>query len=377
MSTPAEKVHITPELAFSSGLDVFRGRPSLIALKVLTGLCSSAVGASTLMMFFTVGFVALFKPVSFTLSLAIAFAGVLATSQALQAAFDAIAWSTIWGHAQNTLQGPTQRSLTRLVDDHFLNTFVLRLMVAMTNIFLLITWALVGGFITIAMLQMSVGTPVWAAALFGGMALSLLAIFVVLVRFTVEITAPAMFLERRSLGDALVQSARFVLEHPVALYRVFVQAASALIPPLIVYYLAIFLQNLAMQAPIFGPLALFARLAGEVLLLIGFAGFAMLTHYGFFMFWWGKKGGELPQKAPSIFDRTWKKSPRTKVSARDLLPRSYNNVVPVSTLVELKPEPWKEDDEPALVAAEVPKAYDFQALLKDGSDEGEPPKNDD
>lgn len=371
MSTSSEKPHISPELAFTSGLDVLRGRPSLLVLKVLTGLCSSAVGATTLIMFLTVGMVALFKPIAFTPSLIVAFAGLLATSQALQAAFDSVAWSTIWGHVRSTLVGANRSSLARLVDDHFVEALQLRLFVGITNVFLILTWGLVGGFIIVAMLRMSVGVPVWGGAVFGGLALSLLAIFVILVRFTAEITAPAMVLEGRVLGDALVESARFVVQHPVSLYRVFIQAASALIPPLVVYYLAIFLQNAAMHSPALGPIAMFVRLAGEVLMLFGFAGFAVLTHYGFFMFWWGKKGGDLPEKSPSMFDRTWTKSPRTKVRLTDLLPKSYNNVVAISSLLERTPEPWTGPEDVSEEHQEAPKPYDFQSLLKNPSEKDE------
>jgi len=169
---------------------------------------------------------------------------------------------------------------------------------------------------------------IWAAAL------TLYVALAVLIRFTASVAAAGMFIEGRSWPDAWLCAAETVVQNPVAFYRIFVLSAYALIPPLIFYYIVIFFFNFTVGTAL-APLGEVARLLGELLMMVGFAGFLVLTQLGFFNAYATSRSlAELPTPAPKAFGLSMANKPPT---LSELLPTTSPYKVNVDTLPGIEP----------------------------------------
>ncbi len=175
---------------------------------------------------------------------------------------------------------------------------------------------------------------IFASAAIWGAALTLYVALAVLIRFTASVAAAGMFIEGRSWPDAWLCAAETVVQNPVAFYRIFVLSAYALIPPLIFYYIVIFFYNFTVGTAL-APLGEVARLLGELFMMIGFAGFLVLTQMGFFNAYATSRSlPELPPPAPKAFGRSMAHKPPT---LSELLPATSPYKVNVDTLPGIQP----------------------------------------
>jgi len=364
---------LTPEAAFYRALKMLRTRPGTLILKAGTSLFSSFSAILTAVFVLLVVLFWFLKPEAFGLPLIIGIAGIVTVIQGLSAGVDAVAWSAIWGQGRSMTRGEPI-TYEGCLGRYFVKAVGLRLFVYMTNVFLVITWVLVSVATWIACQQLSLLFSVWVGALFGGLVLTLLAVFIGLARLSVEMTTVVSISDDLGLGEALVQCTNFVVNNLIAVYRVLVQAVSALLIPLVFYYLAIFVQNLAVHSPALSPLAVSIRFLAEVFMMVGFAGFAILTHFGFLNLWWSSEHSE-PAKLPDGQIELMIKRRQIVVSLDDLLPKSTPNIVKLDELFLKEPPPLAPEDadpEEEMVPGDPPQRFDLKAVLKPESHDSDP-----
>lgn len=220
-------------------------------------------------------------------------------------------------------------------------------------------------------LQLWFGESIVLSAATWASLLTLLACSAVLVRLTAEFVAASLFIDGIGLGEAISRAAEAVVAHPIHLYRLFVLAAGILIAPLFGYWLAILLQNFAVNVPALSTAAMLVRMGAEMLLLAGFAAFIVMLQASFFTYyaWWN---GTLD---PALLAE----NPVARGEVPDLealLPKKYDVIVDVDDLLG----PWDSDDvlppsdpaEQQQVAQVVEGPFDLGAILTgDEADEEE------
>lgn len=173
-----------------------------------------------------------------------------------------------------------------------------------------------------------VSAAIWGASM------TLYVALAVLLRFTASVAAAGMFIEGRSWPDAWLSAAETVVQNPIAFYRIFVLSAYALIPPLVLYYIAIFFYNFTAGTAL-APVAEMARLLGELLMMIGFAAFLLLTQIGFFNAYATSRSlGELPKAPAKVFGNSM--ANKRPPSLAELLPATTPFKINVDSLVGIE-----------------------------------------
>lgn len=334
---------IDPKACSRAALNTVRTHPSLLFWRVLGEFMSSVVRAGTALL------LGLFMTVIVVISLRtgpglstalkvflhpdfiFGVVGLGFTAWLFGFALDAYTWGGVW---KSTARVMSREKLSFFQDasESFPQALWQRAMILLHDLGIV---ALFGTTVmaTIALTSwldsnIFVSAAIWAAAL------TLYVSLAVLIRFTASVAAAGMFIEGRSWPDAWLSAAETVVQNPVAFYRIFVLSAYALIPPLIFYYIVIFFYNFTVGTPL-APLGEVARLLGELLMMVGFAGFLVLTQMGFFNAYATSRSlAELPPPTPKAFGLSMAHKPPT---LSELLPASSPYKVNVDTLPGIEP----------------------------------------
>lgn len=204
--------------------------------------------------------------------------------------------------------------------------------------------------------------PVLAPSVMWAVVLTVLTSSIALVRLSAELVAAAVYLDGVGLGEALLRAGQRVVSHPIYVYRLFVVAASVLIPPLLCAWAAALLQNFFVGSPQADTLGMLLRVGAEVAILLGFALFSVMLHATFFVYYQWERGGPVELDPAPVRPR------RTMISLSELVPREYPYVVDVEELLG----PWSDDDvlptTPSTAAMAPRGAYDLGAILREGKD---------
>ncbi len=116
--------------------------------------------------------------------------------------------------------------------------------------------------------------------------IALYMVLTLIVRLTIELIAAPLFLDERSLSDAILHAADFVLEHPIELYRLFVSMLYITLIPMGVYFLLLMTQNaILMIAPPLAMLGLAIRIFADLFLFISLAAIAVIFYTAVFAFY--------------------------------------------------------------------------------------------
>jgi len=330
---------IDPKACSRAALHTVRSNPSLLFWRVLGEVVSSVVRAGTVLLLgllMTLVVVVsvrtgpgLSAALKFLLRPDVVFAafGLGFTAWLFGFTLDAYTWGGVWrstarfmSHEKLRFFGDAsesfpralwQRGMTLLHDLGIVALFGITVMATVS----LTSWLDAG---------LLASAAVWGASL------TLYVSLAVLIRFTASVAAAGMFIENRSWPDAWLSAAETVVQNPVAFYRIFVLSAYALIPPLVLYYLAIFFYNFTVGT-VLAPIGEMVRLLAELLMMIGFAAFLLLTQIGFFnAYATARSLGELPKSTPKAFGLSM--ATKRPPSLTELLPTSTPYKVNVDTL---------------------------------------------
>jgi hypothetical protein len=334
---------IDPKACSRAALNTVRSHPSLLFWRVLGEFMSSVVRAGTALLlglFMTVVVVVslrtgpgLSTALKFFLRPDFVFGalGLGFTAWLFGFALDAYTWGGVWKSTARVMSRERLRFFSD-ASESFPRALWQRAMILLHDLGIV---ALFGTTVmaTIALTSW-LDSNLFASAAIWGAALTLYVALAVLIRFTASVAAAGMFIEGRSWPDAWLSAAETVVQNPVAFYRIFVLSAYALIPPLIFYYIVIFFYNFTVGTAL-APLGEVARLFGELLMMIGFAGFLVLTQMGFFNAYATSQSlAELPAPAPKVFGLSMANKPPT---LSELLPAASPYKVNVDTLPGIEP----------------------------------------
>jgi hypothetical protein len=116
----------------------------------------------------------------------------------------------------------------------------------------------------------------------------------VLFRLTLAATCAPLFLEGRSLAEAIVIAASFVLEHTLQLYRLFIVMLGCTLIPLGLYWFVLMLQNLAIWFDLLVSAAGLLRLVADFVLLASISALSVLF-YGALLAYYDDKASKGPR----------------------------------------------------------------------------------
>lgn len=158
-----------------------------------------------------------------------------------------------------------------------------------------------------------------------------------LVRLTTEMVAAPIFLEDRRLGPAILDAAATIAARPVLAYRVFVQSAAVLVAPLFLYWVALFGQQLSIGTPGLSALGRLIVFLADIVLLAGFAAFAVMVQASFFAYHgWSSGLLVLTQSEDEPRKRRWRlrKKPIARPPTLDeMLPSEWPHVVDLDEIL--------------------------------------------
>lgn len=170
-----------------------------------------------------------------------------------------------------------------------------------------------------------------------------------LVRLLFRVAAAPLFVDDLSVGDAVADGARFLLDRLAGVYRLFVYAASLMLVPLIGYWGWLLLANtVGLDSP-FAPLFTAGRLAGYVLVYAGISLIGALFSAAVFAYYGATTGQYVVPASASDHDHesVTRRGPEYDETTRvaDLIPRDDDRIVDFSEIPGLEPERDNGSDE--------------------------------
>ncbi|QED26031.1 hypothetical protein FRD01_01890 [Microvenator marinus] len=361
-----------PTEAFQRATEMALERPGVFAAKVVADFALLVSRALLAFLFVVLAGVTVVGGRSFGFFSALVWAGWFSAASGILIALEAGAWALIWGQARSLSSG-VESTYSADFTSYFLKAFKYR------------TYAFFAAVFIVAMLVSVLWGAVQFARIFApsewflaastlGLIFTGLALFVGWLRFSVELANVRAIVSDEPWIRAFTQSLAFVGRNPVNVYRVFIQALGALIAPLLIYYFAIFMQNLAVRVAVIAPVAIGVRILAEVLMAVGVAAFSILTSYGLLALWNGQKPQSSTKPRLSSMFNFFKSPTPPKVGFDELLPKETPHILDLDEVFAMIPPSGEglEDIEP-------PRAQDFDldAVLTDSSVESDTSKEPD
>ena len=344
-------------------------RPGVFAAKVIADFALLVLRAFLALAFVVLAGVVVIGGRSFGWFSALVWAGWFSAASGILIAIEAGAWALIWGQARSLSSGDESTYNSDLAE-YFLRAFKYRSYAFFAAVFIVSTLACV--LWSSCQFARTFGPSEWVlGATFLGLILTSLALFVGWLRFSVELANVRAIVADEPWLRSFTHSLAFVGRNPVHVYRVFIQALGALIAPLLFYYFAIFLQNLAVRVAVIAPVAIGVRVWAEVLMAVGFAAFSILTSYGLLALWNGQKPQSTTKPRLAAMFNLFKTPTPPKIGFDNLLPKENPHILDLDEVFAMIP-PSGEDLQDVDVPS--PQDFDLEAVLADSGEESDAEK---
>lgn len=112
----------------------------------------------------------------------------------------------------------------------------------------------------------------------------------ILVRLTFQVATAPLFVDGNTVGEAIAEGARFLVERFAGIYRLIVFAAGLMLVPLFAYWGIVIVAAVIGPDTPFEPLFNAARIAGQVVIYTSFSVIAVLFHGALFAYYGAESG---------------------------------------------------------------------------------------
>lgn len=266
----------------------------------------------------------------------------------------------IWGTLRSALRQERSTGLRSLVANasvewhRAVSVRVLMMVVDTTLVAMFVgTWMTLGVFA--AEVGDASGSVLFAPAAFVAFCTASVFTFSFVTRLTATFAPAPLFIADLTLARAIVRAASEVLERPILIYRLFLQASGVLIVPLFGYLFAVLFQDIAYVIPSLLPIAMVVNFTAEIALFAGISLFVLVLHATFFSFFAWTQGLLAIEEAD---DDEASASTGQIPSLDDLLPQEYDGVIDVDELIG----PWADTAEEE--EAPIRRPFDLESILE-------------
>lgn len=171
-----------------------------------------------------------------------------------------------------------------------------------------------------------------------------------LVRLTFQVAAAPLFVDDATVGEAIADGARFLVDRLAGVYRLLVFAASLLLAPLFAYWIWTMVGSLWGLQSAYAPLFSAGRLVGQVVLYTATSLLAVLFYGAIFAYYAARTGGpEVPISGaqngsadPTVSEQTSPYDESTRLA--DLLPDQSDQIVDFSEIPGIDERDRETDD---------------------------------